>query len=488
MWNSNCDRTSNYKSASIDLQKIQADGRAELIELAIQFTSQHRDVDFADRDATRIVMSGHQPTLFHPGVWYKNFVLSSLGKQFNAYAINLIVDNDICTSTAVAIPIQSSETKVNIGRVFFDTNRQIVPHELRSIENRDQFQNFARELTSAIKPFVDLPVINKLWPYVLENQDSSLAIARGRHRLEADLGLQTLELPISSLAKTNAFAKFLTAILSRLPEFHEIYNSVIAEYRINHKIKNAHHPVPQLGRQEQWLETPFWVWSPTQPIRRSLFARLKESSVLVSDLDEFQHEIPLDLTHSTHELFQVNDIAIRPKALMTTLFSRLIASDLFIHGIGGSKYDQLTDEIAARYFRVELPHYLTTTATYRIQDKIKPIEKRNISSLQHQLRETVYHPEKFIGGDHELQVLAGEKQKWVRQQLPRGQRLQRHQAISRINEQLQSSAGQHAADLKSELENLKNNFLNAKILNSREYSFCVFAEELFSDLAQRIAK
>ncbi len=39
-------------------------------------------------------------------------------------------------------------------------------------------------------------------------------------------------------------------------------------------------------------------------------------------------------------------VRLRTRALTTTLFSRFLLGDLFIHGIGGAKYDELGDEIA----------------------------------------------------------------------------------------------------------------------------------------------
>src|SRR5262249_47225990 len=39
-----------------------------------------------------ILMAGHQPELFHPGVWVKNFALNGLARAHDAVPLNLIVD------------------------------------------------------------------------------------------------------------------------------------------------------------------------------------------------------------------------------------------------------------------------------------------------------------------------------------------------------------------------------------------------------------
>ena len=48
---------------------------------------------------------------------------------------------------------------------------------------------------------------------------------------------------------------------------------------------------------------------------------------------------------------------LRPRALTLTLFARLCLGDFFIHGIGGGKYDEVTDAIIRDYFGVEPPAY-----------------------------------------------------------------------------------------------------------------------------------
>ena len=45
--------------------------------------------------------------------------------------------------------------------------------------------------------------------------------------------------------------------------------------------------------------------------------------------------------------------SLRPRALTLTLFARVCLGDFFIHGIGGGKYDEVTDAIIRDYFGIE---------------------------------------------------------------------------------------------------------------------------------------
>ena len=45
------------------------------------------------------------------------------------------------------------------------------------------------------------------------------------------------------------------------------------------------------------------------------------------------------------------------------MFARLAVADLFIHGIGGAKYDELTDAIGERFFGIQLRPYMVVSGT-----------------------------------------------------------------------------------------------------------------------------
>jgi hypothetical protein len=46
-----------------------------------------------DYSSSAWLVGGHQPELFHPGVWVKNFVLGSLARRHGATPLNLVVDS-----------------------------------------------------------------------------------------------------------------------------------------------------------------------------------------------------------------------------------------------------------------------------------------------------------------------------------------------------------------------------------------------------------
>ena len=103
------------------LSEVGAEARRELLELAQAYTRSYRDTASPppSPDAP-ILLTGHQPELYHPGVWFKNFALSSAARRLGAHAIHLIIDNDVVAAPGIRVPtIDGSEPRV--VRVPLDT-------------------------------------------------------------------------------------------------------------------------------------------------------------------------------------------------------------------------------------------------------------------------------------------------------------------------------------------------------------------------------
>src|SRR5262249_52760991 len=151
------------------------------------------------------------------------------------------------------------------------------------------------------------------------------------------------------LCQADPFAWFAGHLLAHLEEFHADYNDIVRDYRRRHGIRSPHHPVPDLAKEGSWLEMPFWAWRSGERRRRRLLARRIASGWQLRAGDDpwpalpWQPARPETLVAAWRTL-EPRGFKVRFRALTTTLYARLLLGDLFIHGIGGAKYDELTDE------------------------------------------------------------------------------------------------------------------------------------------------
>lgn len=508
-----------------NLSRVDASGRSwqvrrdfarrEAIEVAFRYSSQYLPKDVLTRLRTRqqVIMSGHQPELFHPGVWFKNFVLNAASKQLNAIPINLIVDSDLSTRQNIAVPTTVAiETKtgrvekLQYGSVSFDRPTPQQPYEMKAIADGEVFREFPHQVVAAVKAYhgTDSPLVVPIWRHasrLLEaNQlgdgpSSGHLIAAARHLLEADFGLETLEVPLSQLCQTESFANFASMIFDEAPTFRTLYNDVLLEYRQVHGIRSRSHPVPELEiAGDGWCEVPFWIWSQTSKRRRPLFVKRSEDhrddgQIVLSDLEGLTATVTTSGGPPWLVGLEKEGICVRPRALATTLFCRSLLSDLFLHGVGGAKYDQLTDAIAARFWGIELPRYMTLSASFHLPSDRPRTTKAEVTALRVERREMDYHPEAFFQPPYrpEVEALISRKRHWLEGENEAVRSKEKHDAITTINKALRALLPTSEAVLKEQELEARSQLRESEIVTSREFSFVLFDQRLVESLKHAAA-
>lgn len=537
-----------HRSDSPSLAVHRLAAREELCRLAIAHTSRYQSCDILP-DASRIIISGHQPELFHPGVWFKNFVLSALGQSCTATAINLIVDNDLCADCSIQVPDvdlnENGELTVKQVAVDFDQTIAAMPFEERRIRNQSRFDSFSQRVTDIVTKLAPEPLIKQLWPQVQQaqivltdvNGDCNLgqAIAAGRHRLEKACGLQTLEVPLSQIVDTDSFARFSLQILMDADRFLQLHNGTVQEYRQLYRLRSRSHPIPELERQGDWCETPFWIWNASsqshpmdQPIlRRPLYVRqtskLNDNRIEIElgDGDQWSQRLisqsDLESTIEQFLMLKHQGIKIRPRAIVTTMYCRCILSDLFLHGVGGGKYDQVTDLIARRFWDVVIPPFAVASFSFKwlsgllesthSMASVEPrlwhalvessqIREDELAQLREQLRNVEQHPDRVMRQrDPQLsqappgvKAIIERKQAIVAGHIPLENGREKYLAIAQCNQKLLPYVAAEKQRLQERMERLSRRLELRQSIDSRDISICLYPESILETIKAVLTK
>ncbi|MBI2479130.1 MAG: hypothetical protein HYV60_11000, partial [Planctomycetia bacterium] len=277
--------------------ELSAAARSHVLHSAIEYTSRYRDVANSLNGLNApIVMTGHQPELYHAGVWYKNYVLDHIARQQQAVGINLLIDNDTIRQAAIRVPAGTVDAPV-VASIAFDQMQEEMPFEERRLIDSNLFGSFAERVRARLFPVIDNPLVGQLWPQAvaasLSSNNLGACLSQARHQVEAAWGLKTLELPMGRVCDGEPFRWFASTILARLPQFQHIYNEALFEYRRVNRVRSRSHPVPPLAMDGEWLEAPFWLWSSTDPRRRRLFARRVSDGIEFTDLQSERHHLSI---------------------------------------------------------------------------------------------------------------------------------------------------------------------------------------------------
>lgn len=486
------------------LQTLREQAREQSLRAAEQFTSRMLGREIAVSNDGPLIATGHQPELFHPGVWVKQFAVTQLARRTTGIGLNLIVDSDMVRSHQVRVPAGNRETPT-IEFVPFDSTSTAGPWQDIPIQCQQCFAAFGSRVNEALSRWGVSPLARELWPHAVAHASSGAGLAdclsAGRINTEWNWGEGNLELPLSTLCGTEAFLWFAVDLLSRADEFRETYNAALNGYRSINRIRSESHPVPELGVSAGWIEVPFMVWQSGDAQRRHVFVRRVEHELqLASGPDETAvfARLPFgsdgDPSDAVAELRRVQQSGcrFRTRALTTTLFMRLCLTDLFVHGIGGAKYDEMTDRIISHFYGIQPPEFLTLSATVWLPlAEPSSDTTADVSRIHSMLRELRHNPQRYVarGQSDVVDALLDEKQQLIREQQQSNQQvaatgrphtytgLKRYRRFPEINRALTSHTQEQQRHLNEELANVERRLQANSILTGREYSFCLYPAE-----------
>jgi hypothetical protein len=435
-----------------------------------------------------LLIAGHQPELFHAGVWIKHFALHGLSHRHQLTALNLVVDNDTVKSTALRVPHPPTPQHPwpYAASVSFDRWTGEAPYEERAIVERRLFQQFAETVQAILRPWPLEPLLGPFWEEVLRCSERTpllgACFAGARRTFERRWGCHNLEVPVSAICRTEPFAWFACHLLSDLPRFHAAYNDCAQDYRRRHGIRSSNHPVPDLATDGDFCETPFWGWRRGQTRRGRLFARLAKDCLELRSGTEAWPTLPSPKTDplgavAAWQELERDGYKVRSRALTNTLYARLFLGELFVHGIGGGKYDELTDAILQRFYGCQPPLFLVLTGT-----RLLPLPALSCSSderrrLIRQVRDVHYHPEHYLPAVAGLDDLAREKQAWIeRTPATALERRERFEMIRKLTAALRGPQEGEEQRLRDELARCEKQLEANAVLRQRDYAFCLYPD------------
>ena len=438
--------------------------------------------------ARPLVVAGHQPELFHPGVWVKSFALQGLARKHELTPLNLIVDNDAVKVTSIRVPAPPSAEHPwpHLTTVPFDRGGAEAPYEEQTIHDAALFADFAERVGVILRGWPLEPLLPDFWTEVRRQAERNPHLGNcfsvARRRLERRWGCHNLEVPLSALCRTPSFGWFACHLLAELPRFHAQYNERVGAYRRLHGIKSRNHPVPDLATDGDWLEAPLWAWRSGRPRRARLFARLRADRIELRAGTDAWPSLPWspsnpEATVNAWQEMEPQGLKVRSRALTTTLYARLFLGDLFIHGIGGGKYDELTDELMAGFYHLTPPAFLILSATKLLPLPSSPVGPGDCRRLARLLRDVHYNPQRHLADGADMAVLVRQKQEWIeRQPATKLERRQRFETIRRLSDQLRRPLQDRERDLRAGLERCKKQLEANAVVQRRDYAFCLYPE------------
>lgn len=477
-----------------------------------------QSISLKDVESTQLVLGGHQPELFHSGVWFKNFLMYEIGQRTKSLGLQVIIDHDVAKSDTLRVPTRPSWNATT--RTSPEFAQRSIPLPIRN-ESHPRMPWHAT-LTGLLNPTawdktvediqqslaacgLGRPLLQShtktLSQCILENKNIGDAFSQFRHRIEMKNGTFNLEVPMGLLCDGSAFGFFVLHCVQNAESLWGSYNHCREAYRLRHRIRNQAQPVLELQRSNEWLELPFWIYRAKGERfveRKRLWVCHQTDHNLLTDhadpsLRTVSVELPMNelaLPRAWEEMVQ-KGICIRPRALMTTMYLRCFVADLFVHGIGGGNYDELTDDIVRHWLGMNPPAYLTSTASLHLpfpfdRDVAQINPSASGHSIQRELQLMRSVPERFLDTSIDSQRALLELHSRHICNIPqRGHKRKWHHEIASIKRQITTAIEPKKKAAYARLAIIHHEMQQNKVRKSREYSFVLFEEQ---DVVGRLSK
>jgi hypothetical protein len=429
-----CGPESRDELGGLSRVEISRRARAELVAAIRQFREQIEAAPPpADILARPWVMTGHQVEFYHAGVWAKAVAVDALARASGAVGIDLLVDHDVVEHLGLDVPARDGDKWIRRAVEWGAAPAWAV--DGIDAPASGEFERWVGELKKY--PLVQTDALEMVLQGLQQMGESPCPtdvigglgdtnlrlpyttwMSAGRKRLEEALDVEVLHVPTSSLCDETPWLAFVIAWARHAEVWGRIYNENLARYRWNEGIHNPSHPMPDLAIEDGRIEMPFWVYHVGRP-RERMVVEMENGTLAILCSGE---KIPLnevlkvegwDAADAFKGLLGEAGLVIRPRALSLTMFVRLFLADLFIHGIGGALYDQITNGILREIFGIA-PPYACVSAAWLLPLG-QPLEASSVSALRSRRHHVKHNPHLAdeIAGRRDLAGLMAERDELI---------------------------------------------------------------------------
>lgn len=446
-----------------------------------------------------VILTGHQPEFIHAGVFAKNIAADELARQTGGTAVFLTVDSDLPKTAQLALPQQTASgiRRVEVQIPGVDLQR---PYEFQPRVPRDHWlQFFAR--FAALYQWHDRSLLHTFayqWLTAADREtvycDAHAAAVRAT---ETALGLRPLrEVRISALCATRAFRVFAAHLLLHAGDFAQHYNAAQAAFRRRHRVRAVGRPVPLLATHGDAIEVPLWIGR-ADGARHRLFVRtVGEQLELYAERERVAElavgQLAQSASHATPWPLEAAGWHLRPRALTLSAFTRYCLSELFIHGVGGAKYDEMMEAFAAAALGMAPRPLACVSATVRLPLPATEVTRQDLHAARQRARDVQWNPQRHLRDVPP--ALAQERAALVRQsaelrqQRPHDRAARRlvFQEIRRVNARLLEHDPWRPAEYARAAEHLEQQQADDAVAMNREYFYALHPRETLAELVARV--
>jgi hypothetical protein len=447
-----------------------------------------------------VIATGHQVEFFHAGVFAKIIAGQHLARRAaGGPLVYLAVDTDVPKTDRLPVPqvTAAGVRRVEVTLPGLDARLPICRQPAMPRAHWLDFFTRVADLTPGYEQSLLRPFIPGWLDGPPGSADFTAAMECGQAAAERALGLDdSLTLRMSELARGPEFRAFAAHLLLNARPFAEEYNRARDDYRLRNRERNPARPVPPLALTPERVELPLWLASRDGP-RRRLSVRERHDAFELFANDEAVGALPREHLARADRAgapwpIEADGWEVWPRALTLSAFVRLFVSDLFIHGIGGARYDEMTEDFIRRFYGVSLPPMACISATLLLNLPRAGVLPEELGAARRASRDIRFNPQRCLTNLPDT-LLRCKDELTRRSRTLRAEQPHDHAArkmvfdeLRRVNEQMLRPAAWRPAELDERVQTLEEQQRLDRAAMNREYFYALHSVAAMRTLAERL--
>lgn len=289
-----------------------------------------------------VLMAGHQPTIWHPGILAKMYAIATAARSLNAAAGWVVVDQDDVDPWALRYPVRSADGSL-AARVWRMDGSTRPPEGRSPLVNLRPIAS-AATATATLEGSFATPGIESGLGHIAgavtmhaDAPSAAMQLARATRDLAGSPAREVVVFPATRISGTELFAQIVDALRREPASARRLYNAAAAR-----------HPSARIAPLAEG-ELPLWHFRRGSGESRK---RVTIAALATAPIAE-----------------------LAPRALLMTGLLRWCGCDMFVHGTGGAGgeeehgaggYDAVTTEWFRDWMGVDLAPTALVTATLRL--------------------------------------------------------------------------------------------------------------------------
>jgi hypothetical protein len=449
------------------------------------------DASLDDQALRPFVLTGHQPSILHPGIVYKYDETLSFAASQHATAMAIVMDLDTGSAGEFLVPRASDAQGVLTspwpvaGMIVESISSSEGLFLKQCIRATGELDDLTERITSGLRSCQAGDAADRFASVMTTYRKlagCSAVMANSIVRRAHGLSRGMLELPMSELCDVTDVQRWLAQIALEGRSFHHAYNETLNTWRRQRRLRNPANPFPNLDRDGERYELPLWRADLQNQTRHAVWAEFSSSGTVTLFANEERFAQLAGDERSMSLAYGPTSLLVPRGALITILF-RLICSDLFVHGLGGQTYDQFTDTLIQHYFGIAPPAFAVASASrYLFESERKRLEQ--LDQLAVHRRQVEHHPEKYTGQgwlsvevEEQIAPWMDQKQRLIKALREKKQggvsAAEEGRRLEQLRDQIKSSIAAALADRLGPLDGLTDAARQA--IQSRTYPWFFFA-------------